>query len=288
MRLYVVFDEMLMSAKKFAVIGNPIAHSRSPMIHEGFADSSGIDLDYQRILASIGGFDVCVDDLRAQGFLGANVTVPFKLDAFTYSDELSAAARWAGAVNTLVFAEKTFGDNTDGVGLVRDLTVNLGISLKGKSILLLGAGGAARGVLRPMLLEQPARVVVKNRSLDKALGWLEDVRMATDYAQVLGETNLTMMAWSDDVDSNYDVVINATASGLDAVFIAPSGVVMNKGALAYDMMYGKQTAFLDWAKNQGARTSDGWGMLVEQAAKSFEIWHGVKPDTRALIATKGQ
>jgi len=152
----------------------------------------------------------------------------------------------------------------------------------------LARGGAARGVLRPMLLEQPARVVVKNRSLDKALGWLEDVRMATDYAQVLGETNLTMMAWSDDVDSNYDVVINATASGLDAVFIAPSGVVMNKGALAYDMMYGKQTAFLDWAKNQGARTSDGWGMLVEQAAKSFEIWHGVKPDTRALIATKGQ
>lgn len=277
-----------MSAKKFAVIGNPIAHSRSPMIHAQFAKDCGIELTYEPVLAELTGFSACVDDLCSRGFIGANVTVPFKLEAFDYANQLSDAARWAGAVNTLVLSEKILGDNTDGVGLVYDITLNLGTSLKDKSILLLGAGGAARGVLHPILLEQPARVVIKNRSLEKAQAWLNDVQLTSGYEEVLGQTELVLAEWSDDAECDYDVVINATASGLDAVFVPPSGVQMSNETLAYDMMYGKQTAFLDWAISQGARTADGWGMLVEQAAKSFEIWHGVKPDTQALIETEGQ
>lgn len=279
---------MRLIMKKFAVIGNPIAHSRSPDIHAAFAASCGIELSYERVLCELDGFVACVADLRAAGFSGANVTVPFKLDAFACADDLSDAARWAGAVNTLILHDKVKGDNTDGVGLVRDITVNLHTPLRGKRVLLLGAGGAARGVLRPVLLERPLSVTVKNRSLDKAQAWLREVQMAADYDAVLGDCDLTVAVWADDAAHDYDVIINATASGLSATFTAPSGVMFNKNALAYDMMYGKPTEFLAWASSNGARTADGWGMLVEQAAKSFEIWHGVAPDTRSLIASKGQ
>ena len=283
------FCPNLLIMKKFAVIGNPIAHSRSPDIHAAFAASCGIELSYERVLAGLEEFKSCVDGLRMAGFSGANVTVPFKLDACAYVDELSDGARWAGAVNTLILSvDKTGGDNTDGVGLVRDITVNLNTALKGKNVLLLGAGGAARGVLRPLLLEQPASVMVKNRSLNKAQIWLDDVKKTADFAQVAGDCDLNVEAWDKDDLRDYDVVINATASGLDVVFVPPKGVSLSDNALAYDMMYGKQTAFLDWASHHQARTADGWGMLVEQAAKSFEIWHGVMPDTRPLIATCGQ
>ena len=283
------FCQKFLIMKKFAVIGNPIAHSRSPDIHAAFAASCGIDLTYERVLAGLDEFNQCVDHLRASGFSGANVTVPFKLDACVYVGELSDAARWAGAVNTLILSvDKASGDNTDGVGLVRDIKVNLNTSIKGKNVLLLGAGGAARGVLRPLLLEQPAHVMVKNRSLDKAQLWLSDVKATTDFVQVAGDCDLNVEAWDNDDIRDYDVVVNATASGLDAVFLPPKGVRLTDNALAYDMMYGKQTAFLDWAAQNRARTADGWGMLVEQAAKSFEIWHGVLPDTCGLIATQGK
>lgn len=272
----------------FAVIGNPIAHSRSPQIHAAFARACGIELDYQRVLAPLDGFHTCVEGLIGEGFVGANVTVPFKLDAMDCADELSDAAYWAGAVNTLSFKlGRIKGDNTDGYGMVRDITVNQAVDLKGKCILLLGAGGAARGVLRPLLEQVPAAITVKNRSLDKAQHWLASLQEQGDFKQVCGATDLYVSAWSDTQLQHYDVIINATASGLDSTFVTPDGVALSAESLAYDMMYGKPTAFLQWAAQHGARTCDGWGMLVEQAARSFEIWHGVRPDTAPVLDLDG-
>ena len=166
---------------------------------------------------------------------------------------------------------------------MRDITHNLGVALQGKKVLLLGAGGAARGVLRPILNERPAGVVVKNRSLDKAHTWLAQIVQNTDFAQVTQGIVLSVQAWADETLESYDVVINATASGLSDEFTSPSGVRLSKNALAYDMMYGKQTGFMIWAQAQGAQVADGWGMLVEQAAASFQIWHGIAPDTAPLL-----
>lgn len=270
--------------KKYAVVGHPIEHSRSPEIHAAFAASCGISMSYERILAPLDGFIACLSELRNQEFCGVNVTVPFKLEAFACSSKKSSAALWAGAVNTLIFTHnQVFGDNTDGVGLVRDIEVNLHQSLAGKRILLLGAGGAARGVLRPILLASPLSVTVKNRSLDKAQVWLSQIQKIADFKQVLGSCSLSVEGWGDDPLNHYDVVINATASGLANEFIVPCGVVFSDGAFAYDMMYGKKTAFLKWAHQHQARIVDGWGMLVEQAAESFNVWHGVMPDTQALL-----
>lgn len=270
--------------KFYAVIGNPIAHSKSPEIHAQFAAQCGIPLRYERVLAPVDGFAETVNQLRAAGLQGCNVTVPFKLDAFAYATERSSDVLWAGAANTLSFKnECVTADNTDGVGLVRDITHNLGVALQGKKVLLLGAGGAARGVLRPILNERPAGVVVKNRSLDKAHTWLAQIVQNTDFAQVTQDIVLSVQAWADETLESYDVVINATASGLSDEFTSPSGVRLSKNALAYDMMYGKQTGFMIWAQAQGAQVADGWGMLVEQAAASFQIWHGIAPDTAPLL-----
>ena len=228
--------------KFYAVIGNPIAHSKSPEIHAQFAAQCGIPLRYERVLAPVEGFAETVNQLRAAGLQGCNVTVPFKLDAFAYATERSSDVLWAGAANTLSFKnECVTADNTDGVGLVRDITHNLGVALQGKKVLLLGAGGAARGVLRPILNERPAGVVVKNRSLDKAHTWLAQIVKNTDFAQVTQGIVLSVQAWADETLESYDVVINATASGLSDEFTSPSGVRLSKNALAYDMMYGKQT-----------------------------------------------
>ena len=270
--------------KFYAVIGNPIAHSKSPEIHAQFAAQCGIPLRYERVLAPVDGFAETVNQLRAAGLQGCNVTVPFKLDAFAYATKRSSDVLWAGAANTLSFSkELVTADNTDGVGLVRDITHNLGVALQGKKVLLLGAGGAARGVLRPILNERPAGVVVKNRSLDKAHTWLAQIAQNTDFAQVTQGIVLSVQAWADETLESYDVVINATASGLSDEFTSPSGVRLSKNALAYDMMYGKQTGFMIWAQAQGAQVADGWGMLVEQAAASFQIWHGIAPDTAPLL-----
>ena len=278
---------MVMSTdlKFYAVIGNPIAHSKSPDIHAQFATQCGIALRYERVLAPVDGFADTVNQLRAAGLQGCNVTVPFKLDAFAYADVLSDRARWAGAVNTLTFKGdgKVYGDNTDGVGLVCDVTHNLNTPLTGKKVLLLGSGGAARGVLRPILNAHPAIVVVKNRSLDKAHTWLMQIAQNADFAQTTQGIELRVQAWADEILESYDVVINATASGLGDEFTPPQGVRFNSSALAYDMMYGKQTGFMTWAQAQGAQVADGWGMLVEQAAASFQIWHGITPDTSTLL-----
>ncbi|TAK91423.1 MAG: shikimate dehydrogenase [Burkholderiaceae bacterium] len=264
---------------RYAVIGNPIAHSKSPQIHAQFAAQTGQDLQYEKLLAPLDGFAATADQFRAAGGKGANVTVPFKLDAARYATRLTPAAQQAGAVNTLIFhAAEVVGDNTDGIGLVRDLTHNLQQLLRGRRILLLGAGGAARGVLQPLLDEKPAALVLANRTLAKAL------ELAALFQQKT-PTQMRPCGFAELAGQSFDVVVNATASSLqDEAPPLPAGVYA-PGALAYDLMYAPQpTAFMRAAQAAGAaRVCDGLGMLVEQAAQSFYLWRGVRPDTAPVL-----
>jgi shikimate dehydrogenase len=259
----------------YAVVGNPVAHSKSPQIHAEFARQTRQDLTYERLLAATDGFVATVEAFRARGGLGVNVTLPFKQDAFGYATVLSDRARAAQAVNTLRFeAGGIFGDNTDGAGLVSDLVRNLGCSIAGRRVLLLGAGGAARGVITPLLEQRPARLVIVNRTLERA----------QELAQVFGR-NLEATDYTGFCGSNFDLVINATSASLTGASLPlPSGIFA-KGALAYDMMYGRgDTPFLAFARVEGAAMlADGLGMLVEQAAESFQVWRGIRPDTAALL-----
>jgi shikimate dehydrogenase len=263
---------------QYAVMGHPVAHSRSPRIHRLFAAQTGQNLEYRAILVEPGDFAVAARAFHADGGKGLNVTVPFKQDAWVFADLLSARAERAGAVNTLIFEPGGIrGDNTDGPGLVRDLTVNHRYPLAGKRILLLGAGGAARGVLQPLLAEQPAQLVIANRTAEKALGLalrFNDLGRvsASDFAELAGR--------------QFDLIINATAAGLDdAVPPLPDNVLAAEG-WCYDLMYGREpTAFVRWGREHGAVQSlDGLGMLVEQAAESFHLWRGVWPETGPVIA----
>ena len=265
---------------RYAVVGNPVAHSLSPRIHAAFARQTGETILYEAIELPVDGFASGIDRLRAQGFRGANVTVPFKQEACDLSTELSERASTAGAVNTLIFHERDGieGDNTDGVGLVRDLKDNLGIELESRNILLLGAGGAARGVLQPLLAESPASLVIANRTVDRAH------TLARDFAQ-LGR--LRASAYDDLPAEPYHVVINATAAGLanELPPLAP-GLLAETDA-CYDMMYrlDAETAFVTWSRSQGIeRSYDGLGMLIEQAAEAFHRWRGIHPDTATLAA----
>ena len=263
---------------QYAVMGNPIAHSQSPRIHALFAAQTGQNLEYRAIRVEPGGFAAAARAFRAAGGRGLNVTVPFKPDAWVFADVLSARAERAGAVNTLSFGpDGVRGDNTDGPGLVRDLRDNHGCELAGRRILLLGAGGAARGVLQPLLLERPAQVLIANRSASKAL----DLALRfTDLGQVSG------CGFADLAGRVFDLIIHATAAGLeDAVPPLPPGVLAADG-WCYDLMYGHEpTAFVRWGREQGAAQSlDGLGMLVEQAAESFHLWRGVWPETAPVIA----
>lgn len=265
---------------RYAVVGNPVAHSKSPTIHAEFARQTGQDLVYERLLAPLDGFATAVQRFRGEGGKGLNVTVPFKLEAFRLAHEHSERAREAGAVNVLKFeGDHVFGDNTDGLGLVRDIEVNLAISLRGRRILLLGAGGAAQGVLGPLLAAAPSRVVVGNRTPERALQLVERFRQARPAS------DLSARALANLVGSSFDVIINATSASLqDAPLELPNGIFA-QGALAYDMMYGKgSTPFLSFARGDGAAVvADGLGMLVEQAAESFFIWRGVRPHTAPVI-----
>jgi len=258
---------------RYAVFGHPIAHSKSPQIHTAFARQTGQDMTYEAILAPLDGFAVSVAAFIAAGGRGANVTVPFKEEAFRLASRLSPRAQRAGAVNTLVFeADGIFGDNTDGAGLVADLTRNLHCALAGKRVLLLGAGGAARGVIEPLLDQQPAALVIANRTVSRA----------EELAELFGRG---IRACSfDAVDTPFDLVINATAASLAGDLPPLSPRVFTPDTLAYDMMYGRDTPFLDFARTHGARTADGLGMLVEQAAEAFCLWRGVRPDTAPVIA----
>ena len=262
----------------YCVFGNPIAHSRSPAIHAAFAAATAQDLRYEARLAPSDGFAKSVATFVAEGGRGANVTVPFKEEAFRLCSHLSERAARAGAVNTLVFGKDGIsGDNTDGAGLVRDITINLAFPLAGRRILLLGAGGAARGVIAPLLAGQPACLHIANRSADKAQAL---ARTFSDLAPLDGGS------FAELAGKSFDLVINATSASLSGEWLPLPEGLFAPAALAYDMMYGKgETPFMLQAAAQGAgRCADGLGMLVEQAAEAFYVWRGVRPASAAVLA----
>jgi len=262
---------------RYAVFGHPIAHSKSPLIHAAFARQTGQDMTYEAILAPKDGFADSVAQFIAAGGRGANVTVPFKEQAFALANRLSPRAERAGAVNTLTFdAGGIFGDNTDGAGLVADLTRNLHCALAGKRILLLGAGGAARGVIEPLLEQAPAALVIANRTVGRA-----------QELAGLFDRGVTACGF-DGIDAPFDLIINATAASLAGELPPLSPRIVATHTLAYDMMYGRDTPFLGFARAHGAATADGLGMLVEQAAEAFYLWRGVRPDTAPVIAALRQ
>ena len=264
---------------QYAVIGNPVAHSKSPLIHAEFARQTGHDLSYVALFAPLDRFEAVVEEFRSRGGRGANVTLPFKHRAHALAAERTPRAEQAGAVNTLSFSTAgVAGDNTDGVGLVRDITTNLGFTVRGRRILIMGAGGAAYGACGPLLDEVPAALTIANRTMDKARALrdhLSSVHARGGMANALGYSELTGL--------EFDIVINATSAGLhDTMPLLPGGVFAT-GALAYDMVY-DDTPFLEFARAEGARAVDGLGLLVEQAAESYRVWRGVRPQTAALIA----
>nr|WP_151446349.1 shikimate dehydrogenase [Lacisediminimonas profundi] len=265
---------------RYAVIGNPVAHSKSPEIHAWFAAQTGQQLSYERLLAPLDGFERTVREFIAAGGCGANVTVPFKLEAHALATELSPRARAAGAVNTLSFSDgRIAGDNTDGAGLVTDITVNAGVPVRGKRVLLLGAGGAARGVLLPLLSEQPTELVIANRTVDKA----HELAAAFRAGGGAGGCEIRGCGYGE-LQGRFDMVINATSASLDAELPPVDAASFADNAFAYDMMYGREpTVFLRFAAQCGAQCRDGLGMLIEQAAESFRIWRGVRPPTAELF-----
>jgi len=264
----------------YAVIGNPIAHSKSPIIHHAFAELTHQDIQYERVLAPLDDFVGTVHGMISHGFKGANVTVPFKLEAYAMANQLTERAQDAGAVNTLVFTPQgILGDNTDGVGLVRDITENIGVSIKGKRVLLIGAGGASEGVLHPLLAAQPELLIITNRTLDKAINMVKRVEARGEMLYV----SVDAYAFDDLAGQQFDIVINATSAGLTDSQLPLPASIFASGALAYDMMYGRVTPFMAFAHQHGASVFDGLGMLIEQAAEAFYIWRGVRPDTAPVI-----
>jgi len=263
---------------RYAVIGHPISHSKSPQIHATFAQATGQSLRYTAIEAPLDGFAATVEAFRRAGGLGVNVTVPFKLQACELATHPSEAARLAGAANALKFeGERILGENFDGIGLVNDLQVHHGRALKGRRVLLLGAGGATRGALLPLAQQGPAVLAVANRSADKAHA------LRTDFA---AHVALHTGGYADLAGESFDVVINATSAGLSGEALPLPAGLFAPGALAYDMVYGKGlTPFLRQAREAGVATlADGVGMLVEQAAEAFLWWRGVRPSTKEVIA----
>jgi shikimate dehydrogenase len=264
---------------KYCVIGNPIGHSRSPDIHAQFAAQTGQDIVYERCLAPLDGFHDTVRSLIERGYRGANVTVPFKLEAAGIATRLEERARLAGAVNTLRFENgEIVGDNTDGPGLVVDIVRNAGVPLAGKRVLLLGAGGAARGVILPILRHDPQAIVIANRTRATA-----DALVSHFAAQAAHPRQVSACGF-EDIAAAFDVVINATSASLSASMPPVPSVAFCQGTLALDMMYGnKPSLFMEFAARHGAATRDGLGMLVEQAAEAFAIWRGVRPQTATIL-----
>ena len=263
---------------RYAVMGHPIAHSKSPFIHRRFAAEFGEPVAYEALLVEPGGFSAAVERFRAGGGLGLNVTIPFKEEAFALASRRTDRAQRAGAVNTLWFDGATVcGDNTDGIGLVRDLTTNLAVRIEGRSVLLLGAGGAARGVIGPLLDERPKRLVIANRTVARA------VELARRFG---GQGAVSAVALDALTADGFDLVVNATAASLSGLLpVLPRGT-LRTGGVAYDTAYAAQpTPFVKWGAEEGAAlATDGLGMLVEQAAESFRIWRGRVPWTAPVIA----
>lgn len=271
-------------ADHYAVAGNPVAHSRSPRIHALFAAQTGQAIDYGRLLCPLDTFKATLSQFVQQGARGCNVTVPFKFEAFEMAARHTERAVLAQAANTLRFDAQAEGgwlaDNTDGVGLVRDITANAGVPLRGRRVLLLGAGGASAGVLGPLIEERPSELVLANRTLDKARVLVERHQAwAARHGVVLHARALA------DAGEAFDVLVNGTAASLSGDEVPVGPQALKPGALALDMMYGPAAhPFLDWARAQGATARDGLGMLVEQAAESFLLWRGVRPDTAPVLA----
>lgn len=269
---------------RYAVAGNPVAHSRSPAIHALFAQQTGQAVDYGRLLCPLDAFVPTVRAFAAQGAKGCNVTVPFKFEAFELAARRSPRAELAQAANTLRFDTAADGgwlaDNTDGLGLVRDITVNAGVPLRGRRVLLLGAGGASAGVLGPILEQGPREVVVANRTVDKAQALVQrHAALAHAHGVTLDARTL------NDPGEGFDVLINGTAASLAGSGVPVAASVLKPGSLALDMMYGPAAQpFLDWAQHHGAQGRDGLGMLVEQAAEAFALWRGVRPDTTPVLS----
>jgi shikimate dehydrogenase len=267
----------------YVVTGNPVAHSQSPFIHAAFARQTGQQLDYGRLLCPLDDFAATlrrfVADSDGGTVRGCNVTVPFKFDAFALATRHTARAALAQAVNTLRFdGDEWLGDNTDGAGLRRDIEVNAGVALAGKRVLLIGAGGAAAGVLGPLLAALPADLVVANRTTEKAQA------LVARHVDVAGAVRLLAASLADCGEA-FDVVVNGSASSLKGAAPPVAALVLGRGALAVDMMYGPNAqGFLDWASAHGAVARDGLGMLVEQAAESFLLWRGVRPATATVLA----
>jgi len=261
---------------KYAVIGHPISHSKSPLIHKMFAEQTGQDMSYEAIESPLDGFAATIQRLRDTGYKGCNITVPFKHEAYKLAHEHSGRARAAHAVNTFIFQDGIIlGDNTDGIGLVTDIEQNLACKFLFKRVLLMGAGGAAHGVIWH-LFNAGAAIIIANRNMDKA------EQLAAEFE---GYGTVFAKSYAALAGQQFDIVINATSSGLtDSLPPLPDGL-FKPGALAYDMMYGKETPFLRFAREQGAaQLADGLGMLVEQAAVAFQKWRGVNPDTAPVIA----
>lgn len=262
---------------RYCVIGNPIAHSRSPAIHAAYAAQTGQSLQYARVLAPLDGFAATVRELGVSGYRGANVTVPFKLEAAALATTLSARALAAGAVNTLVLSDGCIhGDNTDGAGLVSDILHNAGVAIAGKRILMLGAGGASQGCILPLLGEAPAQIIIANRT-----------RATADalVARFTGQGAVSACEFADLNDlAPFDIVINGTSASLAGAIPPVPAQAFSPETLALDMMYGnKPSPFMLFASAQGASTRDGLGMLVEQAAEAFFVWRGVRPQTGTIL-----
>jgi len=264
----------------YCVMGNPVEHSRSPWIHARFAELTGEHLRYGRQLVALDGFAAAVQAFATGGGRGCNVTVPFKLEAMALAARLSDRARLAQAANTLRFEpDGVYADNTDGIGLVRDIGVHAGVVLHGRTLLLLGAGGAAAGVLGPLIAAGVRRIVVANRTADKAAALVQR------HAALAASHGCALQASGLAVDEAFDIVVNGTASSLAGGAVPVAASVLRPGALAVDMMYGPAAAgFLGWARTHGAQGRDGLGMLVEQAAESFSIWRGVRPPAGQVLA----
>lgn len=260
----------------YAVVGNPISHSKSPKIHHQFAQQTDQDMLYKAELIELGRFAYKAGKLFEHGLNGMNVTVPFKEDAYRFADQHTERALRAGAVNTLKKLEdgSILADNTDGIGLVRDLTINHAVQLQGKRILIVGAGGAVRGILQPLLQQHPSEVVIANRTVSKA------EHLAADFNQ-LG--NISACGFTE-VQGSFDLIINGTSASLSGELPPLPLSIFQADSVTYDMMYGKGlTVFNQWAKDNGVdKTIDGLGMLLEQAAEAFELWRGVRPETAVI------
>jgi len=260
----------------YAVMGNPINHSKSPQIHSTFAEQTNQDLIYSAILVPLEKFKDEADNFFRNG-LGLNITVPFKEDAWQYADTYSSRALRAGAVNTLIKKEdgSVHADNTDGMGMVRDITVNNGCEIKGKRVLVLGAGGAVRGILEPVLEQKPQEVVVANRTVSKAQNLAKDF---ADLGKISG-------CGFDQIEGQFDLIINGTSASLSGELPPVPASIIHLETTCYDMMYGAEpTVFNQWAASlNAAETLDGLGMLVEQAAESFNLWRGIRPESSPVI-----